>query len=215
MAMTVQRPLIVVLSMLLAGALPAAAQSVTRAAPPDASAVQLRPGDAVRLAVKDEPSLSGEFPVTGSGDVMFPEIGTMAVAGRPFQDVERSVNSAYARLLVAPQIAMIPLLRVAVLGEVRKPGLFPVDPTQTIADVLASAGGLTPVGDAGKISLVRDGRIVALHLSPGESALRGTLHSGDQLMIGQQGLLRQNLPVFIGAGASVLAAAVTTFIVRH
>lgn len=179
-----------------------------------AGALRLRPGDALRVLVKDEPALSGEFPVTESGSVLLPEVGLVAVSGESFGEVERRLRAAYERYLVAPVISVTPLVRIAVVGEVRKPGLFGVDPTQTVADVLASAGGLTPSGNGNRIVLVRDGRRRRLRLDPGEPALMGTLQSGDQIMVAKQGWVRENLPVLVGAGASVLAAAVTTLIVR-
>ncbi len=177
--------------------------------------VRLQPGDAVRLAVRDEPGLTGEFPVVASGNVLLPEIGFVRAADRPFADVARDVRQAYARYVVNPEVVLIPLVRVAVLGEVRRPGLFPVDPTQTIGDVLASAGGVTPMGNANRITLVRGAERTRLHLSPDEPALAAHLRSGDEIVVGAHGWLQQNLPVLVGAGASVLAAAVTSIIVRH
>ncbi|HET9984425.1 MAG TPA: polysaccharide biosynthesis/export family protein [Longimicrobiales bacterium] len=194
-------------------ALPLAAARLA-AQQPAADALRLRPGDALRVMVKDEPALSGEFPVAETGSVLLPEVGLMPVTGRPFEVVERELREAYAKRLVEPVISVTPLVRIAVLGEVRKPGLFPVDPTQTLGDVLASAGGLTPSGNGNRITLVRDGHRRGLRLDPGEAALKGTLLSGDQIIVAKQGWLRENLPVLVGAGASVLAAAVTSLIVR-
>lgn len=195
-------------------AVPLVAGRLAGQAPASADVLRLRPGDALRVVVKDEPALSGEFPIAESGSVLLPEIGLLEVAGQPFEVVERRLREAYARRLVEPVISVTPLVRVAVLGEVRRPGLFPVDPTQTVADVLASAGGLTPSANPGAITLVRDGRRRELRLDPGEPALRGLLRSGDQIIVGQRGWVRENLPVLVGAGASVLAAAVTSLIVR-
>jgi hypothetical protein len=48
----------------------------------------------------------------------------------------------------------------------------------------------------------------------GMPALAAGLRSGDQIVVGQQGWMRENLPIFISAAASVLAAAVTTLIIR-
>ncbi|HEX9107184.1 MAG TPA: SLBB domain-containing protein [Longimicrobiales bacterium] len=183
-------------------------------APADA-AVTLRPGDAVRLAVKDEPSLAGEFPINQTGDALLPEIGLVRVAGRDFEDVGREVRAAFARKLIGAEIVLVPVARIAVLGEVRKPGLFPVDPSLTLGDVLASAGGLTPDGNPHNIALVRGGRTSRLRLAAEEPALLGHLRSGDQIVVGQYGWVRQNLPTLVGAGASVVAAAVTSLILRH
>jgi len=201
------RILLLATSLLLAWAASAAAQVST-------AELRLRPGDAVRLAVLDEPALSGEFPVVEPGRVLLPEIGLVAVAGRPFGEVEREVRAGYGRIVVDRAVVLVPLVRVAVLGEVRQPGLFPVDPTERVAEVLARAGGITPAGSPGRVSLVREGRTTRIPMSPGGPALAQQLLSGDQIVVGQRGWLRDNLPVVVGAGASVLAAAITGLIVR-
>lgn len=198
--------------LLLAVALLLAATAAPAQAPPPE--LRLRPGDAVRLAVRDEPTLSGDFPVVEPGRVLLPEIGLVPVAGRPFTEVERDVRAGYGRIVVDREVVVVPLVRVAVLGEVRQPGLFPVDPTQTVADVLALAGGITPSGNTRSIALVRGGRTTRLHLSPSTPELAGRLLSGDQIVVGQRGWMRENLTVVVGAGASVLAAALTSLIVR-
>ncbi len=218
--MTPRTPLVPLLLLACAAPLAAQAPATPDASRPAAQAaaalddLRLRPGDGLRIAVRDEPSLTGEFPVTQAGDALLPEIGIVHVAGRPFADVETEIRAKYARLLVDPQVVIVPLARVAVLGEVRRPGLFPVDPTQTIADVLASAGGLTPTGNPGKIMLLRDGDERRIRLDPDEPALGRALHSGDQILVAQRSWMRENMPVLVGAAASVLAAAVTTLIVR-
>ncbi|MBV9775153.1 MAG: SLBB domain-containing protein [Gemmatimonadetes bacterium] len=198
--------------LILAVALILACTAASAQSPPPE--LRLRPGDAVRLAVRDEPTLSGDFPVVEPGRVLLPEIGLVTVTGRPFGEVEREVRAGYGRIVVDREVVLVPLVRVAVLGEVRQPGLFPVDPTQTVADVLALAGGVSPTGNARNIALVRDGRTTRLHLSPSTPALDGRLLSGDQIVVGQRGWMRENLTVVVGAGASVLAAALTSLIVR-
>jgi polysaccharide export outer membrane protein len=186
-----------------------------RAAAQDASGdLRLEPGDALRLAVRDEPTLSGDFAVVEPGRVLLPEIGFVSVAGRPFQEVAGEVRREYARILVDREVEVVPLVRVAVLGEVRQPGLYPVDPTQGVAEVLALAGGTTPTADARRLTLVRDGRPVPLRLEPGRDGPAGGLRSGDRLVVAERGPLRQNLNVLVGASASVLAAAVTSLLLR-
>ncbi|HET8655248.1 MAG TPA: polysaccharide biosynthesis/export family protein [Longimicrobiaceae bacterium] len=176
--------------------------------------LRLRPGDAVRLAVRDEPGLTGQFPVVASGQVMLPEIGMVAVAGRPFAEVTRQVRAAYGRIVVDEDVELVPVLRIAVLGEVRQPGLLDVDPTRSVADVLASAGGVAPTGDPKHIFLVHEGRTTRLSLSPDTPALSQGLVSGDRIVVGRRGWMRENLAIVVGASASVLAAAVTSLIVR-
>lgn len=178
------------------------------------SDLRLRPGDGVRLSVRDEPTLSGEFPVVEPGRVLLPEIGIVMIAGRTYSAVETEVRERYGRILVNPEVVLVPLVRIAVIGEVREPGLFPVDPSQTVADLLASAGGITPLANTGKIALVRGGTITRIRLDPGGVALADRLRSGDQIVVGRRSWIHENLPIVLGAAASVLAAATTGLIVR-
>lgn len=192
----------------------ACAASVRAQAPaPDADSLRLRPGDAVRLQVGGEPELTGDYPITEEGGALLPLIGLIRVAGRPFGEVRSEVTAGYGRELLSPAVVVTPVLRIAVLGEVRQPGLLPVDPTLTVADVLAAAGGLTPVANRRRIVLLRDG--VSNRLSLDAPALLGQrLRPGDQIVVERQGWARENISVLLGAGASVLAAAITSLILR-
>lgn len=182
-------------------------------APPDE--LVLRPGDLIRMQVKDEPHFDGEFPVNEDGTVLVPLAGLVPVAGRPFGTVRAEIRQAFARELVEPVLVITPLVRLAVLGEVRAPGLFPADPTLTLADVLATVGGLTPRADEGKISLVRGGEVIVVRMEPGATLLETRLRSGDQIVVGPQGWAREHMAVLVGAAASVAAAAVTSLIIRR
>ncbi len=176
--------------------------------------IVLRPGDAIRLEVKDEPTLRGEFTVTGEGQALFPRVGLLPVTGRPFSDVRLEITRAYARELIEPVVITTPVLRIAVLGEVRLPGLFPVDPTHTLADLIAAAGGLAPLADHSRISLVRGGTVIEGSIDPQSVTLKTRFQSGDQLVVGKQGWARENLPVFIGAFTSVAVAIITGLLLR-
>jgi protein involved in polysaccharide export with SLBB domain len=176
--------------------------------------LRLRAGDVLRVAIRDEPALSGEFAVGPDGVVMLPLVGPAHVAGRPVSEVLATLRASYARELAEPDFTLLPLVRVAVTGEVRAPGLVLAEPTFAVADVLALAGGPTPAARRGRATLVRDGVERRLSLAPASPDLALALRSGDVLHVERRGWLGENLPVFVGAAASVAAAAVTTLIVR-
>lgn len=197
---------------------------------------QLRPGDAVRVQIGDEQSLIGPLPtsrerltilqpeqlqtsgrlftVTEEGVALFPLIGAVRVAGRPFTEVRREIEEAYQAKLVGTAVLVTPVVRIAVLGEVRQPGLLPVDPTFTVADVLAAAGGITPLGNPSRITLSGDRGSIRFSLTDNGEVLAQPLRPGDQIVVPRRGWVRENLNVLIGAGASVLAAAVTTLLLQ-
>ena len=181
---------------------------------PPPGEILLRPGDAIRVEVKDEPQLSGEFTVAENGHVLLPLVGLLPVAGRPFDEVRQAITRAYARELIEPVLVVTPVLRIAVLGEVRLPGLFPVDPTHTLADLIAAAGGLTPLAANGRISLVRNGTVLEGRIDPKSLTVSTRFQSGDQIVVGKQSWARENLPTFIGAFTAVAVAIITGLLVR-
>src|SRR3990172_8473398 len=79
----------------------------------------LRPGDALRVQVRDEPSWSGDFDVGEDGTVLLHPLGLVPVAGRPFAQVKDELLRAYQRELVNAAVTISPLVRIAVLGEVQ------------------------------------------------------------------------------------------------
>jgi protein involved in polysaccharide export with SLBB domain len=181
---------------------------------PSAGPLRLRPGDSVRLEVRDEPALRGDFLVDDGGQVLLPILGLVDVAGRDFAEVRREVVNRFDRELERAEIRLIPLLRIAVLGEVRQPSLYPVDPTFTLLDVLALAGGLSPSADPRRVSLVRDGRTMELTMQAGSSALEAGLRSGDQVVVGRRSWLRENMAVVMTTAASIGIAVFTAVLVR-
>jgi protein involved in polysaccharide export with SLBB domain len=111
-------------------------------------------------------------------------------------------------------VQLTPLVRVSVLGEVLNPGLFLVDPTHVVRDVIALAGGLTPSANRRKVRITRGGVETVAEYEAGASALETGLQSGDEIFVDRRSWLGENLGIFIGAAASVAAAAVTSWIVR-
>jgi protein involved in polysaccharide export with SLBB domain len=185
----------------------------TAALPPVPGGVVLRAGDAVRLMVKDEPDLAGEYPVLEDGTVLLPLIGLVRVDDTDFADVLRRVRQAYAAELVSAVVVLQPLMRVRVLGEVRQPGLYLVDPTFDLGDVLAQAGGMMPSAATNRVMLVRDGRSERVDMRNGASPVV-SLRPADEIVVPRRSWVSESVPLLIGAGTSVLAAAVTALLVR-
>ena len=174
---------------------------------PSASAVapqMLRPGDVIRLSIWREPDFSGEFNVDQSGSVIFPRLGEIRVVELSPLDLERTLLEQYRRYLVNPSIEITILRRVNVGGAVQRPGLYPVDPTVTIADVLALAGGTTPIGDPNKIRLIRDGQTISTSLGGRTRIGDSPIRSGDQIVVPERNWITRN--------AGVVAASITAFV---
>jgi protein involved in polysaccharide export with SLBB domain len=170
----------------------------------------LRPGDLVRLKIWREPDLSGDFQVQESGEVVFPKIGVVRVATLSSGALRQQLLDSYSVYLQNPSIEITVLRRVQVLGAVKAPGLYPVDPTMAVADVLALAGGPTPQGNPKKIELKRGGERITGSLSGGTRIADTPLRSGDQIFVPERSWLSRNpwiIAAAISATTSVLIAA--------
>jgi polysaccharide export outer membrane protein len=120
----------------------------------------LGPGDKVRLKVYGDADVNGEYEVNSAGFVSIPLVGQVKAAGLTTRQLE---NALVARM--KGKIAQDPKINVEiatyapfyVYGEVKKAGVYPFQPGLTVADAVATAGGLTYRADEGKVLLQRAG----------------------------------------------------------
>ncbi|KRA65940.1 polysaccharide biosynthesis protein [Caulobacter sp. Root655] len=147
---------------------------------------QLGSGDKVRVTVYGEPTLSGEFFVTGSGLVSLPLVGEVKAAGLSvgqFQDaVQKALSDGY---LKEPRVSaeVLGFRPFYILGEVTKPGTYPYTSGLTVLNAVATAGGYTYRADKNKVFIKRNGETseVKTELSPST-----TVAPGDTIRIGER-----------------------------
>jgi protein involved in polysaccharide export with SLBB domain len=171
----------------------------------------LRPGDAINLIVFRNKELSGEFLIDARGNIQIPGLGEIAAGGvAPTEIKERIRAEMLRRGFQDPDLAVLPLLRIAVLGEVGKPGLYPLEPGTALLQLLTLAGGPTPNADLRKARVVREGRAFSVNL---ESALTGSasgrvvLYSNDVLVVPKKtGFTRERIQFLLSLSGAALAA---------
>ena len=147
--------LLLVIVALASGAAALAAQEQGAIVTGDATSYVLNPGDVVRIEVFGRETLSGQFQVDELGNVNYPMLGAINTRGITVAELRDILRSGLENLFASPFVTITPLFRLAVLGEVRSPGLYTVDPTLTILDVVALAGGPTPDGNLNNTHLIR------------------------------------------------------------
>ena len=163
----------------------------------------LLPGDVIHVSIWREAELSGDFRVHLEGYVILPLLGQKPVTDLPWQRVRDRLLEAYQGELRNPSIELTPLRRIYVLGEVARPGLYPVDPTVSLAGVVALAGGATLNGDLRKLRVVRAG-VVVLDGIPSETALASLdVRSEDEIFVGGRSWFYRNSTFVISALLSV------------
>ena len=126
----------------------------------------LGPGDLVRITVFRQPDLTTETRITEDGSLTFPLIGVVRVDGANTTELERRIAEQLKSggFISEPQVNVTVIqfrsAQIAVLGQVNKPGRYPLEGLpHKITDVLALAGGVTPQGaDTVTVVTWRDGK---------------------------------------------------------
>jgi polysaccharide export outer membrane protein len=181
--------LLLVVGSLFAVALPISAQNGTVADPQQDFVM---PGDVVKLWVWREEQLSGEFLVPESGVVVFPKIGPQKVTQRPMVQLRDTLLVEFQKYLRNPSVEITFLRRVNVLGAVRVPGVYSLDPTMTVAMAIAMAQGTTPDGRADHVELLRNGERLVANVNQRTRIAELPIRSGDQLFVPERTWLARN-----------------------
>lgn len=211
--------------LLSASATAAAAQQEELSEPAD-----VRPGDRVEIemftaAGEALDEVAGTRTVDRNGNLFLPFVGSIEVAGMDASGIRELLERRYADFFSSPVVDVQTRIRVNVTGSVRQPGNYFVEPTSTLVDVLATAGGITPevnvtsigvAADPSRVRLVRGGERRVLDLRPesvDEDVLQIRARSGDWLHVPPQARSRWRDNIqFLGSITSLLTSALTVVI---
>ena len=151
-----------------AAGLPAAAQPATVAAAPAAAANEYRlgSGDVIRISVYQNPDLTLETRVTEAGVVSLPLLGSVRIGGKSVTEAEKFIGDGLrtGNFVKQPQVTIVVLQvrgnQASVLGQVNRPGRFPIEVADMrLTDLLAMAGGVASNGaDVLVVTGTRDGQ---------------------------------------------------------
>lgn len=151
-----------------AAGLPAAAQPATVAAAPAAAANEYRlgSGDVIRISVYQNPDLTLETRVTEAGVVSLPLLGSVRIGGKSVTEAEKFIADGLrtGNFVKQPQVTIVVLQvrgnQASVLGQVNRPGRFPIEVADMrLTDLLAMAGGVASNGaDVLVVTGTRDGQ---------------------------------------------------------
>jgi polysaccharide biosynthesis/export protein len=155
-------------------------------------AFPLGTGDVVRITVFRHPDLTTETRIAEDGSLTFPLIGAVRVTGASTAELERRIAQQLLSggYIAEPQVNVTVIqsrsTQIAVLGQVNKPGRYPLEGMpHRVTDALALAGGVTPQG-ADMVTVVtwRDGQEQYVHVDLREMFDRKKMYTNIKLSSG-------------------------------
>jgi polysaccharide export outer membrane protein len=154
-------------------------------------------GDLVKISVYQNPDLSTEARVSEVGQINFPLIGVVSVGGLTVALAEKRIEKMLrdGGFVLKPQVTIqtvaIRSSQISILGQVAKPGRFPIEIVGSkVSEMIAAAGGVLP-GGADVVTLVgnRNAKPVKLDidlpqiLQSGRADLDVVVENGDIIYV--------------------------------
>lgn len=119
---------------------------------------RLGPGDSVFVNVLQFPELSFQATLDLQGTVIVPLAGALSLNGLTLEQTRRLIQSRLNRFVVNPDVSVTLVaqrpVQVTVLGEVVRPGFYPMG-TPELTAALLTAGGATRLADLRSVKIRR------------------------------------------------------------
>jgi polysaccharide biosynthesis/export protein len=130
---------------------------------------QFQPGDVVQISVWQEPRLDRQIRVAPDGSLALPLVGRVQAGGRTAGQIEEAIRARLApqyedelditvHLVAQPDIVPDPAAvqpGIFVMGEVTRPGPYPLATEVTVLQAIALGGGLSPFAAESRIQVHR------------------------------------------------------------
>jgi polysaccharide export outer membrane protein len=133
------------------------------AAPVDAKTYVIGAEDVIFIKVWRDNDVSGQFLVRPDGRISVPLIGDVTASGRTPEQLEKDIAERLSKFIREPQVN-VGILSVGskkyfILGEVNKPGSFPLVVPTNVLEALVNAGGFRDFANETKILILRGNKV--------------------------------------------------------
>lgn len=122
----------------------------------------LGPNDVLHIQVYDHPELTTDITVAENGSIHFPLIGSVYVQNQSTYQLEEllATKLAQGKFINTPSVNVNISKKVSnsvvIVGEVNKPGRYAISDSYNLIDLLADAGGVSPL--AGNVIFIKDSK---------------------------------------------------------
>lgn len=120
----------------------------------------IKPGDAIEIIFSEHESLSQTVLVNPDGMVDYPALQGLPVDGMTLQRFHEVLITQLSRYLASIPLVLVRFsesypIKVTVLGQVLRPGLYTIPNTATLQGAIGAAGGFIPGGQLSRIKIIR------------------------------------------------------------
>ena len=168
------------------------------AQPSDSRDYVLGAGDVVRINVFEHPDMVTEARISEGGKVRFPLVGEVSIGGLSVSGAEGRIAEQLRSggFVKRPEVSIIVVQfrgqQASVLGQVNRPGRYPIEGPTKLSDLLAISGGVA-LGGADQITLTRkvNGKLSRTEVNQvaafqtGELSLDIPIENGDVIFVGR------------------------------
>ena len=170
-------------------------------------------GDRIVLVVEGEAALTDTFTVLEPRVLRLPVVGDVSMTGVLRSELEGHLRASLAKYLRDPVVRARSLIRLALLGQVAKPGYYVVPSHFVLTDALMVAGGPIPTAKVEKVRIERNGEAIweaeALQaaLAEGRTLDQLNLRAGDQVVVPRNSSVfwSRAIPVMLALPATIWA----------
>ena len=118
-------------------------------------------GDGLSVNVWKEPELSKQVPVRPDGVITLPLIGEIKAVGLTPNQLQEQITAALSKVMSDPQVVVmveaVNSLSFNIMGNVYKPGYYPLGRPITVLDAIGLSGGFKDFAKQKKIYILRTG----------------------------------------------------------
>ena len=174
-------------------------------------------GDRIVVKLLGSTTFNDTITVRAGKMLPLPRMDDMPLEGVLRSELKARLSSHLARYLRDSSVSATPLLRVAVLGQVRSPGYYYTPADVLLSDVIMKAGGPATDADMNKAIIRRGGETIwnaqatRTALSDGLSLDRLHLRAGDEIYLPEQRHFNWTTAAQIGLGLATVALALVRF----
>ena len=122
------------------------------------------PGDNIKILIFGTDNRQFRVQVTREGDILFPGLGNISVAGLTFSDMQDAIISVVSTKIIGAQLSItlgaLRSVNIFILGEAFQPGMYTVSSLSTITNAIFAGGGINTTGSLRNIQLKRSGEIL-------------------------------------------------------